>query len=95
MAIETNYSDARSHLAEFCDRVTDEQETVIIRRRGKPDVALIAAEELASLEETAHLLRLPKNAARLLTTLSRALQNTEQPRSLDSLREELGLAAQE
>ncbi len=36
------------------------------------DVALISADELESLLETAHLLRSAKNAERLLTALARA-----------------------
>jgi len=34
---------------------------VIVRRRGSPDVALVPAEELAGLMETAHLLQSPAN----------------------------------
>ena len=82
MAIQTSYTEARASLASLCDRVTEDRETVIITRRGAQDVALIAADELAGLVETAHLLRSPKNAARLLTALNRALQRLEQPRSV-------------
>lgn len=92
MALETTYSHARAHLAELCNRVTSDRDTVIITRRGEPQVALIAADELASLEETAHLLRSPANAQRLLAALERALNRTEQPRSIDDLRQELGLS---
>ena len=91
MAVETTYTDARAHFAELWDRATQDRETIIITRRGSADVALIAADELASLEETAHLLRSPVNAARLLTALNRALERTETPTSLDTLRHELGL----
>jgi antitoxin YefM len=65
--------EARANLARLCDRVVNDRETVILTRRGKPAVALIAADELASLEETAYLLRSPRNAARLLTALNDAL----------------------
>jgi antitoxin YefM len=54
------------------DQVIDEQETVIVRRRGARDVALIPASELAGIIETAHLLRSPRNARRLLSALGRA-----------------------
>ena len=64
----------------------------VLSRRGAEDVALIAADELASLEETAHLLRSPKNAARLLTALQRALAGSGTPRTVDELRREFGLA---
>src|SRR5262245_48374567 len=90
MPVQTTYTEARANLARLCDRVAADRETVIITRRGAADVALIAADELASLQETAHLLRSPKNAARLLRALNRALERTEAPRSVASLRQELG-----
>ncbi|TAN51057.1 MAG: prevent-host-death protein, partial [Methylococcaceae bacterium] len=54
------------------DRAVDDHEVILVRRRSGRDVAMIAADELASLTETAHLLRSPKNAERLLTALARA-----------------------
>lgn len=72
MSIETTYTQARGSLARLLDRVTQDRETVIIRRRKAEPVALIAADELESLSETAHLLRSPKNAERLLGALARA-----------------------
>ncbi len=95
MAVETTYTHARANFAEYCDRASADRETVIIKRRGAPDVALIAADELASLEETAHLLRSPKNASRLLTALNRALQRSEKPQTLAELKRELGLGPEE
>lgn len=71
--IERTYSQARAELASLMDRATEDRETVIIERRGRESVALIAADELRSLQETAHLLRSPANARRLLTALQRAL----------------------
>lgn len=91
MAIETTYTQARASFASLCDAATDDRETVIIRRRGSEDVALVAADELRSLQETAHLLRSPRNAERLLRALVRALERSEQPQSVDSLRAEVGL----
>ena len=92
VAVHTTYTDARANLAAYLDRATEDRETVIISRRGADDVALIAADELSSLMETAHLLRSPANAARLLAALERALADTEPPRSLDDLKREAGLA---
>jgi len=44
----------------------------VIHRLASEDVALVAADELRSLMETAHLLRSPRNVQRLLTALVRA-----------------------
>lgn len=95
MTIHTTYSQARANFATLYDQVTDDREVVIIRRRGAADVALVAADELAGLLETAHLLRSPANAQRLLTALARAKTGTTTPSTLDDLRHELGLDAPE
>jgi antitoxin YefM len=73
------------------DTATSTREPVIIRRRNAEDVALIAVAELESLMETAHLLRSPRNAERLLSALIRAREGTQQPQSLEELRREVGL----
>lgn len=91
MPVQTTYTDARARLASLMSRAVEDRETVIITRRGKPEVALIAAEELAGLQETAHLLRSPKNAERLLRALGRAIARTGTPRTAEALRQALGL----
>jgi antitoxin YefM len=91
MPIQTTYTNARANFAKFCDEVTANREIVIINRRGYEDVALIAASELSSLAETAHLLRSPKNAERLLTALKRAKARTVKPQTMEKLRREVGL----
>ena len=91
MPIRTTYARARANLAALCDEVTANREVVIIQRRGAEDVALVAAQELDGLLETAHLLRSPANAERLLTALARAQRRTLSPRSLDALRRDAGL----
>jgi antitoxin YefM len=54
-------------------------------------VALVPAGELAGLMETAHLLRSPRNARRLLTALNRAGRRQGQAMSIERLRREIGL----
>lgn len=91
MAVQTTYTEARKRLAALLNSAGDDRETVIITRRDHVDVALIAADELASLEETAHLMRSPANARRLLEALERSLASDVRPQSLDELRAEVGL----
>jgi antitoxin YefM len=91
MPIQTTYTSARANLAKLCDEVAKNQEIVIINRRGSNDVALVSAEELSSLMETAHLLRSPKNVERLLTALKRANAKRPRAKTVASLRKELGL----
>lgn len=92
MPIQTTYTHARSKLAALLNEVTENQEVVIITRRGAEDVAMISASELSSLTETAHLLRSPKNAERLLTALNRALARTGKPQTIEELRRETGFS---
>ena len=92
MAVETTYTSLRARLASVLDQVSNDREVVIVRRRGAKDVALVPAEELAGLMETAHLLRSPRNAQRLLAALQRAARGKGKPQSLDKLRREIGLA---
>ena len=89
---KTTYTSARANFAQLCDEVSRTREPIIIHRRGASDVALVAAEELESLTETAHLLRSPKNARRLLTALQRAKSRKLKASSLDQLRHDIGLA---
>jgi antitoxin YefM len=91
MSIETTYSRARADLATLMSRVTDDREIVVVKRRDRASVAMIAADELASLLETAHLLRSPANAERLLAALGRARKSKAKPKTVASLRKELGL----
>ena len=93
MAIDTTYTRLRENLASVLDRVSEDREVVIVRRRGSPDVALLPAEELSSLMETAHLLRSPANAKRLLTALQRTERKKGKPSTVGQLRREIGLGA--
>lgn len=94
MAIHTTYSQARANLASLCNQASEDKEIVLIKRRNAEDVALIAASELSGLLETAHLLRSPKNAQRLLTALNRAINRTEHPQKIEDLKKEIGLREQ-
>ena len=94
MAIRTTYTQARANLAKLCDEATENREVVIISRRGAEDVALVAASELSGLSETAHLLRSPKNAERLLKALAQARRGEGKPMTVDELRRDLGLASE-
>ena len=91
MPIQTTYTNLRANLARLCDKVSLDQEIVIISRRGAEDVALVSAEELSSLIETAHLLRSPKNVERLVAALNRARSEKPKTKSVESLRSEIGL----
>jgi antitoxin YefM len=91
MSKQVSYSYARQNFAEILTETADTQEPVIVSRRGHEDVAILPASELRSLEETAHLMRSPANARRLLAALHRALSDEGHPESTAALRAELEL----
>ena len=91
MIRETTCTGACSRLAALMDQVIDTREPVLIRRRGKEPVALVAADELAGWIETAYLLRSPKNARRLRKAAARAREGGGEPTGLGDLRARFGL----
>jgi antitoxin YefM len=89
MPTDTTYTHLRENLASILDQVVDMQEIVIVRRKASRDVALIPANELAGLVETAHLLRSPRNARRLLAALRRAEKGKGDPAKVRELRQDI------
>ena len=64
------YTHARSHLSETMEKVCDDHAPVIITRKNERSVVMISLEDYQALEETAYLLRIPKNARRLLEAIA-------------------------
>jgi len=93
MTIHTTYTQARANLSSLLDAAVDDREIIIIQRQSGKRAALIDADELESLLETAYLLGSPKNAERLLSALERSLKNETRRLSLGELRQEVGLDA--
>jgi len=65
--LAVNYSTIRNRLKDYCDRVTDEQETVIVTRKDEKNVVII------SLDEYNTLTKLAKNTA-YLNKIDRAIE---------------------
>ena len=64
------YSDARTRLAATMKKVCDNHEPIIITRQKQESVVMLSLEDFRALEETAYLLRVPKNARRLLESIA-------------------------
>ena len=56
------------------DRVCIDRDPVIITRKRDQAVVMISLEDYEALEETAHLLRSPTNAKRLIASIEAAEQ---------------------
>ena len=85
------YSRLRENLADIWDEIEDTQEPVIVTRQGHQDLAILPADELASILETAHLLRSPKNARRLIEALVRAVEGADEVTTPAAVRAQLGV----
>ncbi len=64
------YSEARSKLAKTMEKVCDDHAPVIVTRKKSRSVVMISLDDYEALEETAYLLRSPKNARRLLESIA-------------------------
>lgn len=76
-------SEARKNLFPLIEQVNDDRTPVeITSRRG--DAVLISRADYLALEETAHLLRAPANARRLLESLAQAVEGKRQEHPLST-----------
>ena len=94
LAKQTNYTNLRQNLASILDEAIADRSVTIVTRQGKEDVAILAADELANILETLHLLRSPANAQKLMAAMERAdaIENEPETKSesLAELFQELG-----
>jgi antitoxin YefM len=65
-----SYSTARANLAKMMEQICDDHSPVIITRKGQKSVVMLSLEDYQAMEETAYLLRSPKNARRLLEAIT-------------------------
>ena len=81
--LAVNYSTIRENLKAYCDKVTDDNETVIVTRKGEKNVVII------SLEEWNELQRAAKNAE-YLAKLNRAVSDLGSGRVVTKTLDDLG-----
>ncbi|MGB5685434.1 MAG: type II toxin-antitoxin system prevent-host-death family antitoxin [Candidatus Electrothrix sp.] len=65
-----NYSELRANLKTTMDRVSKNHEPVIITRKNRSNLVLLSYEDYSAIEETAYLLRSPRNAQRLRESIT-------------------------
>ena len=80
--LAVNYSTIRSNLKEYCDKATDENEAVIVTRKGEKNVVLI------SLEQYNEYLRMEKNA-KYLKKIDKSMKQIEEGKVVAKTMEEL------
>lgn len=65
-----SYTAARENLASTMDKVCEDHAPILITRNRDQAVVLMSLADYEALEETAYLLKSPKNAKRLLSAIS-------------------------
>ena len=64
------YTAARQNLAKTMEKVCRDHSPVIVTRKSSNSVVIMSLEDYEALEETAHLLRSPKNTRRLIESVA-------------------------
>ncbi|EBA01053.1 type II toxin-antitoxin system Phd/YefM family antitoxin [Marinobacter sp. ELB17] len=77
-----SYTAARTNLAKTMDQVCEDRSPIIITRSKSQSVVMISLEDYEALQETAYLLRSPKNARRLLESVAELEQGGGQEKEL-------------
>jgi antitoxin YefM len=64
-----SYSHTRQHLSEIMNKVSEDRAPILITRQNGSPVVMMSLDDYNALEETAYLLRSPKNAKRLMESI--------------------------
>jgi len=76
------YSHTRQHLAEIMNKVGDDRSPVLITRQAGQPVVMMSLQDFNALEETAYLMRSPKNAKRLMESIEQLAAQGGQQKEL-------------
>ncbi|MCF8076248.1 MAG: type II toxin-antitoxin system prevent-host-death family antitoxin [Desulfotignum sp.] len=76
------YTAARQNLAKTMEKVCNDHSPVIVTRKASNSVVILSLEDYEALEETAYLLRSPKNMKRLLESIAQLENNNGIEREL-------------
>ncbi len=64
------YTAARQNLAKTMEKICKDRAPVIVTRKASNSVVIMSLEDYKALEETAYLLRSPKNTRRLIESVA-------------------------
>ena len=64
------YTAARQNLAKTMEKVCENRAPIIVTRKTSNSVVIMSLEDYEALEETAYLLRSPKNTRRLIESIA-------------------------
>lgn len=78
----TTYTAVRENLARTMTKVCQDHAPIIVTRKQNGSVVIMSLEDYEALEETAYLLRAPKNARRLIESFAELADGKGTERSL-------------
>ena len=67
--LAVNYSTYRNNLKEYCDRATDDNETIIVTRKGEKNVVIMSLDEYNNIMENLKILKNPSYFIELFRSL--------------------------
>ena len=80
--LAVNYTEMRGNFKEYCDKVTDDFETVIVTRKDNKNVVMISQDEYNNMMENLFIMSNKKNYNRLLESRKQLEQGMSQSRAL-------------
>lgn len=78
----TTYTAARQNLARIMEQVCQDHSPILVTRKQSDSVVIMSLADYQALEETAYLLRAPKNARRLIESISELAEGRGRKRNL-------------
>ena len=72
--LAVNYSTYRNKLKEYCDRVTDDNETVIVTRKSEKNVVVMSLDDYNNMMESLRILKNPSYFIELFQSLQQLQQ---------------------
>lgn len=86
--LAVNYSTIRNNLKNYCDRATDDYETVIVTRKGEKNIVLM------SLEKYNEIMKAARNAE-YLDKIDRSIEQIREGKTISKTLKELEEMANE
>jgi len=76
------YTEAREKLSDIIEKVCEDHDPLIITKRRDKAIVMISLEDYESMEETAYLLKSPRNVQRLLESIKELEEDKGTQRNL-------------
>lgn len=83
--LAVNYSTIRNKLKDYCDKVADDYETVIVTRKNEKNVVIIGLEEYNNIMENLRILSNKKYYERLIESKAQIEQGKFVQKTMEEL----------